>query len=160
VSGLRLEGPDVEPQVGLGIKLIERESPRIISGLGRQRERDDQPLQLPTQKARDLLAYLVVFRDRPHPRAVLSGILWPDLPEGKARRRLSDTLWRVRRALGDCLDADDETIWFNTDLPCWLDMQAFENGVQDGHVDCASQLGSWGMGRRTPPGISFRGVGR
>ena len=80
---------------------------RLYTFGGLRIERDDHPLQLPTQKARDLLAYLVVFRDRSHPRAVLSGILWPDLPEGKARRRLSDTLWRVRRALGDCLAADD-----------------------------------------------------
>jgi DNA-binding SARP family transcriptional activator/predicted ATPase len=110
---------------------------RLYTFGGLRIERDNQPLQLPTQRARDLLAYLVVFRDRPHPRAVLSGILWPDLPEGKARRRLSDTLWRVRRALGDCLAADDETIWFNTELPCWLDVRAFESGVQDDHVDAS-----------------------
>ena len=110
---------------------------RLYTFGGLRIERDNQLLQLPTQKARDLLAYLVVFRDRPHPRAVLSGILWPDLPEGKARRRLSDTLWRVRRALGDCLAADDEAIWFNTELPCWLDVRAFESGVQDGHADAS-----------------------
>ncbi|MFL7793254.1 MAG: hypothetical protein AB8I69_14020, partial [Anaerolineae bacterium] len=51
-------------------------------------EREGQFLQLSTQKARDLLAYLVTFRDRSHPRSVLAGTLWPDLPEGKARRRL------------------------------------------------------------------------
>jgi DNA-binding SARP family transcriptional activator len=110
---------------------------RLYTFGGLRIEYDDQPLQLPTQKARDLLAYLVVFRDRRHPRAVLSGILWPDLPEGNARRRLSDTLWRVRRALGDCLVADDESIWFNTELPYWLDVRAFESGVQDGHVDAS-----------------------
>ena len=88
-------------------------------------ERNGQPLQLPTHKARDLLAYLITFRDRPHPRPVLAGVLWPDLLEEKARRRLSDTLWRVRRVLGDYVMADEECIWFNADLPCWLDVDDF-----------------------------------
>ncbi len=44
-----------------------------------------------------LLAYLALHRDRPHPRHVLASVLWPDLPEGRARKSLSTTLWRLRR---------------------------------------------------------------
>ena len=88
-------------------------------------ERDGEPLQLPTQGARDLLAYLLAFRERPHPRPVLAGTLWPDLPESKARRHLSDTLWRVRRVLGDHVVVDDEHICFNNELPYWLDVEQF-----------------------------------
>ncbi len=94
-------------------------------------EREQTLLQLPTQKARDLVAYLVTFRRRRHPRAVLAGLLWPDLPEEKARRRLSDTLWRVRRSLGDYVQADEEFIWFNIRLPFWLDVSEFEQGIQE-----------------------------
>ncbi|MEA3396743.1 MAG: BTAD domain-containing putative transcriptional regulator, partial [Chloroflexota bacterium] len=91
-------------------------------------ERDGRPLQLPTHKARDLLAYLITFRDRPHPRPVLAGILWPDLPEEKARRRLSDTLWRVRRATGpDVILADEDTLAFNPACDHWLDVEEFED---------------------------------
>jgi len=89
-------------------------------------EDDGQPLQLSTHKARDLLAYLIAFRDRSHPRSVLTGLLWPDLPEDKARRRLSDTLWRIRRVLDDYVSADEEYVWFNTDLPHWLDAEQFQ----------------------------------
>ncbi|RMF26778.1 MAG: hypothetical protein D6759_18960, partial [Chloroflexi bacterium] len=92
-------------------------------------EREGQPLFLPTRKARDLLAYLLTFRHRAHPRPVLAGLLWPDLPEEKALRRLSDTLWRVRRVLGDQVMADAERLWFNTDLPAWLDVELFEQAV-------------------------------
>jgi predicted ATPase/DNA-binding SARP family transcriptional activator len=90
-------------------------------------EDDGQSLQLSTYKARDLLAYLIAFRDRAHPRSVLTGLLWPDLPEDRARRRLSDTLWRIRRVLGDHVLADEEYIWFNTDLPHWLDAEQFQS---------------------------------
>lgn len=94
-------------------------------------ERDGEPLQLPTQKARDLVAYLLTFRHRRHPRAVLAGVLWPDLPEERARRRLSDTLWRVRRALSECIVADKETVWFRTDTGYWLDVEQFQQVLTD-----------------------------
>jgi DNA-binding SARP family transcriptional activator len=99
---------------------------RIYTFGGLRIEHSGQPLQLSTQKARDLLAYLVTFRGRTHPRPVLAGILWPDLPEGKARRRLSDTLWRVRRALGDLVMADEERVWLDAKVPYWLDVQEFK----------------------------------
>ncbi|MBN1976183.1 MAG: AAA family ATPase [Anaerolineae bacterium] len=104
---------------------------RLYTFGGLRIEREGQFLQLSTQKARDLLAYLVTFRDRPHPRPVLAGTLWPDLPEGKARRRLSDTLWRVRRVLGDHVMADEERVRFNTEAPYWLDVQEFEAKRQE-----------------------------
>jgi hypothetical protein len=52
---------------------------RLYTFGGLQIERDNQPLQLTTQKARDLLAYLIVFRDRLHPcaqRLFLVAIEW------------------------------------------------------------------------------------
>jgi predicted ATPase/DNA-binding SARP family transcriptional activator len=103
---------------------------RLYTFGGLRIERNGQPLQLPTQKARELLAYLVAFRDRLHPRSVLAGTLWPDLPEEKARRRLSDTLWRVRRTLGDHVMTDEEHVWFNPDLPHRLDVREFEERLE------------------------------
>ncbi|MEA3340353.1 MAG: BTAD domain-containing putative transcriptional regulator, partial [Chloroflexota bacterium] len=102
---------------------------RLYTFGGLRVERDGRPVQLSTQKARDLLAYLVTFRDRPHPRTVLTAALWPDLPEEKGRRRLSDTLWRVRRALGDYVMADEEHIWLDAARDHWLDVEEFEEQV-------------------------------
>jgi predicted ATPase len=99
---------------------------RLYTFGGLRIEREGQPLPLSTQKARDLLAYLITFRDRSHPRPALAGTLWPNLPEDKARRRLSDTLWRVRRALGDLVMANEERVWLNTEIPHWLDVEEFE----------------------------------
>jgi predicted ATPase len=88
-------------------------------------EQEEQILRLPTRKADKLLAYLVTYADRSHPRTTLIGVFWPDLPEAKARRRLSDTLWRVRHVLGDHVVANEEEIWLNDALPRWVDVEQF-----------------------------------
>jgi DNA-binding SARP family transcriptional activator/predicted ATPase len=54
-----------------------------------------------SDKARALLAYLVAEDDRPHPRHQLAGLLWPDFPDDKARRNLSQALYNLRQTLGD-----------------------------------------------------------
>jgi hypothetical protein len=124
---------------------------RIYTFGGLRIERDGQPLRLSTQKARDLLAYLITFRDRPHPRSVLAGTLGPDLPEDKARR-LSDILWRVRSSLGDQVIADEERIWFNTEIPHWLDVQEFETKRQNAKSGEHGQATSLTcLGRHTKP---------
>jgi DNA-binding SARP family transcriptional activator len=105
---------------------------RVSTFGGLRIERDGQLLQLPTQKAAELVAYLLSFRDRAHPRSVLAGLLWPDLPEDKARHSLSDTLWRVRRVLGDHVATDEDSLWFNAALPYRLDAEAFEHAVRSG----------------------------
>ena len=62
---------------------------------------DDQPATFATDRARALLAYLAVEADRPHRRETLAGLLWPNRPEVTARRNLSQTLARLRRAIHD-----------------------------------------------------------
>jgi predicted ATPase/DNA-binding SARP family transcriptional activator len=52
-------------------------------------------------KVRALLAYLAVEAARPHTRAYLCALLWPDLPDAPARQNLSQALSRLRTVLGD-----------------------------------------------------------
>jgi DNA-binding SARP family transcriptional activator/tetratricopeptide (TPR) repeat protein len=54
-----------------------------------------------TDKARALLAYLVVEANRPHRREALASLLWPERPDSVARTNLRQALARVRRALSD-----------------------------------------------------------
>src|SRR5512137_3036106 len=54
-----------------------------------------------TDKARALLAYLVVEADRPHRRETLAGLLWPDRPDKAARANLRQALCFLRQALRD-----------------------------------------------------------
>lgn len=48
-----------------------------------------------------LLAYLIVHRSRTQTRDLLAGRFWSDLPDGKARKRLSNALWQMRKALAE-----------------------------------------------------------
>ena len=52
-----------------------------------------------SDKTRALLAYLAIESARPHRRAELAAMLWPDLAEKKAAHNLSQTVLRLRRAL-------------------------------------------------------------
>ena len=58
-------------------------------------------IDLPTQPARLLLAYLALNAGVSRPRDKLAGVLWPDSDETSARRNLRSTLWRLRKAIGD-----------------------------------------------------------
>jgi DNA-binding SARP family transcriptional activator len=52
-----------------------------------------------TDKARALLAYLVVESAHPHRRETLAALLWPDRPDAAARANLRQALSYVRQAL-------------------------------------------------------------
>lgn len=104
---------------------------RITTLGGLWLERGGEPLPaFSTQNARALFAYLVTFRHRPHPRAVLAGLLWPEAPEERARRYLSDALWRLRRVVGDAwVLAEEDALAFNVAGDYWLDAEVFEAQV-------------------------------
>lgn len=61
----------------------------IVRLLGSYRvELDGRPVYaFETDKARALLAYLMVEADRPHRRETLASLLWPERPESAARLR-------------------------------------------------------------------------
>ncbi len=98
---------------------------RLYTFGGLRIEQSGEYVRLPTRKADELLAYLITFAGRPHPRSTLLGVLWPDLPEDKARRRLSDALWRIRHVLGDHVVGTEEEIALNDALPYWADVAQF-----------------------------------
>ncbi|MBN1660558.1 MAG: AAA family ATPase [Anaerolineae bacterium] len=100
-------------------------------------------LPFPTRKTRSLFAYLVTYRGRPHPRPVLAGTFWGDMPDTRAHRNLNTTLWRLRRILpGDYLHVEADTIAFNMAAGYWLDVAEFEQGLQG--------LGALNEGRPLP----------
>src|SRR5688572_24005869 len=54
-----------------------------------------------SDKVRALLAFLATAADRPHTRAELAALLWPEQGNEAALRNLSQTLIRLRTALDD-----------------------------------------------------------
>src|SRR5262245_31809445 len=71
-------------------------------------------------KVRALLAYLAVESARPHARAVLAGLFWPEQPDDQALRNLTQALIRLREALG----TGDETLHATRQAVQWRDRTA------------------------------------
>jgi predicted ATPase/DNA-binding SARP family transcriptional activator len=82
-----------------------------------------------SDKVRALLAYLALEADRPHRRAALAGLLWPERPERAAHLSLNQALANLRQAIGDrtapVLRITPETIQFNRAGDYDLDVAAF-----------------------------------
>ena len=74
-----------------------------------------------SDKVRALLGFLATDSDRPHSRAALAALLWPEQGDAAARRNLSQTLVRLRAVLGDTgvgsplLEITWQTIHWRTD---------------------------------------------
>ena len=108
---------------------MPRLSMRFLGGV--QVRLDGKPVAtLEYDKVRALLAYLAMEADRPHRREALAGLLWPELPERRARRNLSQALLTLRRALGGggstpLLSVTPHTIQFDPASDHWTDVSAF-----------------------------------
>jgi ABC-type oligopeptide transport system substrate-binding subunit/DNA-binding SARP family transcriptional activator len=89
----------------------------------------EDPLSPPTTiKARSLLAYLIVRRDRAWPRERLAGLFWGDRPDHRARRSLATALWHIRRCFPiEFILSDAHTAQFDPQADLWLDAEAFES---------------------------------
>lgn len=86
------------------------------------------PVVRPPQRAYSLLAALLL-RPRPQRRGRLAQWLFPQLAEAEGRRRLSDLLWLLRRALPMLpLEMDANEIVLSAALR-WLDVEALRQAM-------------------------------
>jgi DNA-binding SARP family transcriptional activator/tetratricopeptide (TPR) repeat protein/biotin operon repressor len=94
-------------------------------------ERDGVSLPpIASRTGRSLFAHLVMQPDRPIQRDLLAGMFWPDLPDSRARRRLSHTLWQIQDVVNapgaSHLDVTTDTLAFKASTPYWLDVEEFD----------------------------------
>ena len=102
-----------------------------ISLLGTvQVTRDGQPVtDQAYAKVLGLLAYLAVEADRPHSRATLATLFWPEQTDERARHSLRQALSTLRKILreetdsGQYFSATREFVQFNRDSDYTLDVQ-------------------------------------
>ncbi len=80
-----------------------------------------------------LLGFLLLHREHVQSRERLTAILWDEVDEGRARRRLSTALWRLRRALSppvrcpECLLFEPGgAVGINPGSAYWLDVAVLE----------------------------------
>ncbi len=89
-----------------------------------------------------LLAFLALrSADGPVPRDKLLGLFWPDLSQTRGRRALSQSLYVLRRSLGEALieTAGQVAIRLNPDL-IWCDALEFEGALSRGDPEHALSL--------------------
>jgi DNA-binding SARP family transcriptional activator len=90
-----------------------------------------------TRNTQELLAYLLVFRRRMHPREVLANVFWKDIPQERARNCLNTAVWRLRRVLEGggvtpgtyVMSNPSGELGFNLDSDVWLDVDVFEREI-------------------------------
>ena len=95
---------------------------------------DGQPVTLPYDKVRALLAYLALESTRPLRRDTLTALLWPDQTDKEARHNLSQALLKLRQALDPddaLLVADRHTVQFNPAAAIDVDVVRFETLLHD-----------------------------
>jgi DNA-binding SARP family transcriptional activator len=92
-------------------------------------------------RAESLLAYLLLHRGAPQPRARIAGLLWPESSEAQARTNLRHVLHTLRRALPQVeegLEVTTRTLWWRGAVE--LDVAAFEDALARGALDDAVAL--------------------
>jgi predicted ATPase/DNA-binding SARP family transcriptional activator len=108
--------------------------------------RDDQSvIGFESDKGRALLAYLLIEADRPHRRAALAALLWPDQMDTAGRQSLRQALYNLRHTLSSAgaatgarpqweADPGDhpgpllvtrQTVQFNPTSDTWCDVALF-----------------------------------
>lgn len=89
-----------------------------------------------SRAGRSLFAYLVMNRDRPLQRDMVAGSFWPELPESRARRRLSQALWQVQDVVNTSsvsyTTTTPDTLAFDASTPYWLDVEEFDHAFEVG----------------------------
>src|SRR5690606_30240110 len=91
-------------------------------------ERQDRPVKLTSAKAVAILAYLAVQR-APQTRDHLLDLFWPDSFPQAARKNLRNTLWGIRKALGETIvTAEGDRLAL--DSSTWVDVWEFERLVE------------------------------
>ena len=100
-----------------------------------------------SRKARELLCYLLLNRDRSHRREMLADLFWSDKTAVQSKKYLRQTLWQLQSAFDGCQTekqhelvlADSTWVQLNPDIDFTLDVAEFEGvcaGVSDipGHL--------------------------
>src|SRR5262245_17582155 len=106
----------------------------------RSRLDSDEPLAISVKKSQALLAYLAMPLGQVHPRDKLAALLWGDMREPQARAGLRQTLFTLRKVLGqpEPLRLVGETVALDPALVA-VDVKAFEDGVARGTRDALEE---------------------
>ena len=104
---------------------------RLLGGL--RVEHGGATVDVGPPRVRGLLAYLLLHRDTPHPRAHLAYRLWPDSAEAQARTNLRQTLHQLRHCLPDAsryLQLEGQHVAWSAAAGLELDVARFDVALE------------------------------
>ena len=92
---------------------------------------------LPAGKTQELLCYLLLHRDRSHPREFLAGLLWGEHDTAGSKKCLRQALWQLQNILFYTIDnhihrlilAERDSVCFNSAEAVWIDAAVFERAT-------------------------------
>ncbi|CAN5872846.1 hypothetical protein BH10CHL1_BH10CHL1_42590 [soil metagenome] len=93
---------------------------------------------LDSAKVQELFCYLLLHRDRAHPRENLANLLWSEVSTAQSKSYLRKTLWQLQTALDapakltttTILLVDPHWIQLNSSEDLWLDAAIFEHAFE------------------------------
>lgn len=85
-----------------------------------------------SKKVQELFCYLVVHRDRPHPRETLASLLWEASSTSQSKKYLRQALWQLQAAVRpgpevQLLEIDTEWVRLSPEADLWIDVATFED---------------------------------
>jgi DNA-binding SARP family transcriptional activator len=99
-------------------------------------------------KVQELFCYLLLHRDRPHPREALASLLWGDTPTAQSKKYLRQVLWQLQGALRCHVESvanrtlliDSDWVQLNSAALLWLDVADFERAASLGRSEPSENL--------------------
>ncbi|MFQ5945565.1 MAG: BTAD domain-containing putative transcriptional regulator [Anaerolineae bacterium] len=87
---------------------------------------------LESRKVQELFCYLVIHRDRPHPRETLASVLWEASSTAHSKKYLRQALWQLQSAVrpstgARLLEIDSEWVSLSPKADLWVDVVTFED---------------------------------
>src|SRR5215218_9560498 len=98
-------------------------------------------------KEQELLSYLLIYRERPHPRETLASLLWADTSTEKSKKYLRQALWHLHSAVDSdngngthFLLVDHDWLSLNPCSSLWTDVADFERAFAGAEGIAGRQL--------------------
>jgi DNA-binding SARP family transcriptional activator len=108
---------------------------------------------LEASKEQELLSYLLIHRDRSHPRETLASLLWGDTSTERSKKYLRQALWHLQSALEagqmasqQVLLVEHNWIQLNLQREIWLDVAVFESAFSSTQGISGKQLNGQSAG--------------
>jgi DNA-binding SARP family transcriptional activator len=94
-------------------------------------------------KVQELLAYLLVYRDRPHTRESLAEMLWEASSTAQSKKYLRQALWQMQQMLPaeQLILIEPDWIGVSPEANYWMDLAEFESAFSLVHGVPGHQLG-------------------